>query len=331
MPAPDSPIPWVKRLGRAALDAAEIWRAHPPRLAHAGKIVLFDACGGSARVPVGKLGVTRFAPAGSPRLRERGAQLASVDGAFDYAPAPAGAEAWWVNFANAHLFCAYGAAAFAQDEIQVAEHPVLASVREALVARGLPELAPRTSEGGRPTPILVRGAERFCAIDTSPDLAMPYGIYGRRFARATPEAIRQAVTRLPDGSTVSNIVAMEAPQGSGRYTAAEIGYALSTAATAFAAVILESSARPIVHAGHWGTGAYGGDKVLMAVAQLLAARFAGLTELVVHSVDDDGDRAVAEARRLETELARGHAGERLEDVALALAARGFTWGVSDGN
>lgn len=33
----------------------------------------------------------------------------------------------------------------------------------------------------------------------------------------------------------------------------------------------------IVHTGHWGTGAFGGNKVVMAFLQILAAKIAGTT------------------------------------------------------
>jgi len=56
----------------------------------------------------------------------------------------------------------YSGPLMAQDEIQVAENPCLAALREALVSRRLPAL---TVENGEPTPVLVRGAERRRAID----------------------------------------------------------------------------------------------------------------------------------------------------------------------
>ena len=47
---------------------------------------------------------------------------------------------WHVNFADPLLFGAYGTAFFAQDEIQVAEHPALAALHEVLAALELPFL-----------------------------------------------------------------------------------------------------------------------------------------------------------------------------------------------
>ena len=44
----------------------------------------------------------------------------------------------------------------------------LGSLREALKASGVPGLEPFTRDKGRPTPVLVRGVERRCAVDTDP-------------------------------------------------------------------------------------------------------------------------------------------------------------------
>lgn len=42
---------------------------------------------------------------------------------------------WHINFADKHLFGYYGGGLFAQDEMQAAEIPTLASVRESLVRK----------------------------------------------------------------------------------------------------------------------------------------------------------------------------------------------------
>jgi len=158
-----------------------------------------------------------------------------------------------VNFADTELFAFYGSLAFAQDELQVAEHPVLASVRGYLLSSGHDGLRALTCEAGRPTPVLVRDVERWCAIDTDPELASPYGIYGRRLARASDETLAQAVTRLHDAPP-SNVLAMVAPQGRGRYARAQIVDILTTAVTGFEAAAASSPAGASVriHTGHWG-------------------------------------------------------------------------------
>jgi hypothetical protein len=67
----------------------------------------------------------------------------------------------------------------------------------------------------------------------------------------------------------------------------------------------------------------------MAIAQLVAARFAQLAELVYHSVDDEGVDAFEEGRRVALRITRP--GMTVDDVADALVSQGFEWGASDGN
>jgi hypothetical protein len=71
--------------------------------------------------------VTRHSPRELPEapLPEHGVAEERV-GLFDYGPAEPGIVAWHLNFADPHVFFGYGGALFAQDEIQVAEHPIWA-------------------------------------------------------------------------------------------------------------------------------------------------------------------------------------------------------------
>lgn len=248
-----------------------------------------------------------------------------ADGYFTYPPDTADVARWHVNFANLHLFVAYGSALMAQDELQCMEHPVLGSLREALLADpdAYPRLVPLTRENGQPAPVLVRGAQRSMAIDTSG------GLYGNAFARAPLAAIQRATTYLEE-PMFSNIVAMQAPPGGfGPYSMDEIEDILTTAFIGFGACRSESAAASTeVHTGNWGTGAFGGNRVLMALLQVLAAQWAGVDRLVYHS--GDGLDHVTEATRLLDELP-AQQGMPVVSLIDAIYHRGFTWGVSDGN
>jgi len=104
-----------------------------------------------------------------------------------------------------------------QDEMQVVEHPILGSLREAILSRGLAAL---TMEDGSPTPVLVVGAERRCRVktDANPDEGRPYGLYGNQFGRADEETVRKATVPI-EPPTVTNLIAMVAPSGGyGPYT-----------------------------------------------------------------------------------------------------------------
>ncbi|AKV03625.1 Hypothetical protein AKJ09_10288 [Labilithrix luteola] len=315
----------ARLLARLERQAADLWREHPPRIHHAKKRVIFERAGGVERIPRGSLVVSQWAPSEEATV---GAMVSveSVAGPFRY-EALRDRFVWHVNFADTYLFAFYGGPAFAQDEIQVAEHPILASVRGWLDSGAvtIPALT-RTTNG--PAPILVRNVERWCAIDTNPQLARPFGIYGRQLSRASDEAVAQGVMRLDEGP-LSNVIAMVAPQGMGRYSSDQIRDILDTAVTSFVAAKEESgAARVRIHTGHWGTGAFGGDRVLMAAAQIVAARCAGVDELVYHSLDEAAVQAFENGRAVAETIAIGAS---IEEVVALLEAREFYWGRSDGN
>ncbi len=327
-------------LQRRTYQAAELMRRHPPVLRNENKRVAFAIACPAGAVHSGRLEYSRWPEIPLPLPREAGpagaARLAQVRDAFyDYRPAldPGAGVEWHVNFADPNLFYAYGSALFAQDEIQVAEHPVLGSLREALVAEGRPTT---TIENGRPTPVLVMGAERRVSIRTAPGAegGGPSWLYGMAFAGAAADAVRGATTRI-DPPTVSNIIAIAAPYGGrGRYLREQIGLAIGTAYSGFRAAVLESrrtagpDAMVAVHSGFWGCGAFGGDRVMMTLLQLLAADMAGVARLVLHVGDPGGRASVERALALAPGLA---AAASAADLIARAEALGLLWGVSDGN
>ena len=324
---------------RETFEAAALVAAHPPRFTHPNKRLVHGLAVRPNAPPGGVLVYSRWramplpevVPATVPTYEMR-------EDVFGYEPAAAGASAWTMNFADPHLFVAYGGALLAQDELQVLEHPALGSLCEALRASKDPRLQPVTVEEGVSTPVLVRGVERRCALATDPDPfeGRPLGLYGNRFARANEDAVRRAVTVL-EPPTISNILAMSAPPGGrGRYTEAEVRDILVTAYTGFRAARLDAelavgSTTIVVSTGHWGTGAFGGDKVLMAVLQMIAARLAGVGALVYHTVDATGSEPYQEAKRRVDALLPEGAAPRVADLVQGVHAMGFSWGVSDGN
>ncbi len=324
---------------RETWGAADLAAAHPPQLRHPNKQVVFDvACPPGSRHD-GSIGYSRW-PARSLPLAVHGAgaaaRLDEREGIFDYErvlPDEDGTE-WHVNFADSHLFAYYGGQHFAQDEMQAAEHPALGSVREALVAGGLPAL---TIEGRRPTPVLITGVERRCIVDTSPRPGEVYGIYGKGFRLAGPEVVQQATTRI-EPPTITNILAIAAlAHGHGPYSMQEIEFTLQTAYTGFRAAVRESAtlagreAPVVVHTGYWGGGAFGGNRVLMSLLQVLAAELAGIDRLVFHTGHHFGSDPLDRALRLlRTDLGVEGAVPTAE-IVVRIANFGFQWGNSDGN
>ena len=252
-----------------------------------------------------------------------GPDVRCVDTYYDYPASSEEAQHWHVNFAHSDLFVAYGGPGLAQDELQVLEHPVLASLRERLVQEPMAELPPATVFDGAPTPILIEGALRLGQLETREH-------YGRRFSEAGEEALRSALTILPRPHA-THLIAMEAiPGGRGAYSLDEIDYLIATAYTGFSAAVERTRSRgdadTVIHTGFWGCGAYGGNRRLMTLVQLVAARLADADELVFHApgATSEFDDARRELARM---TPRTLATERL---LAAIESCGFAWGVSDG-
>jgi len=331
----------LQPLYRREFRAADIIAKYPPQWHHPNKIAVYRlACPPGCRHE-GTISVSRWRAMPLPQTFEPAVhktELVVRENLFDYEPSlPSPAVEWHMNFADSDLFCTYGSGLFAQDEMQVAEHPALASVREALIAAGLSTL---TVEGGEPTPILLQGVQRRCriAIDRNPAEGRPNGLYGNNFAAADESAVRRAVTII-EPPTVSNIVAIEAPPGGvGIYRKEEIEFILKTAFSGFAAARLQSlgsSASPpqvAIHTGYWGCGAYGGNRTLMALLQLLAAQLAKIDRLVFHTGGPGRAYPLAEATRVLREIAgRFQQPVPLRQILAGIENMRFRWGVSDGN
>ena len=252
---------------------------------------------------------------------------------------------WHMNFADPHVFGYYGGALLAQDELQVVEHPVLASVKEALCAAttttttttpneagaaaeaAAAGLLPLTVDpySGAATPILVQGAPRRVALDTS-------RLYGDLFAQADSTLIDESVRVLDDDPpTVSNILALSALQPFvGLYTITQIQQLFETAYTGFRAIVRQSSPATAVtlHTAHWGCGAFGGNKGLVAAIQLLAAGTAGLDRVEYWCGFGSTDRQAVEHGHAVAQLLSGQA---VSEVCELLDSAGYGWGCANEN
>jgi hypothetical protein len=319
---------------RRRYDPAELLAAHPPKLRHPHKRLVFELACPPGAAHAGSIELTRWAAAAAlPAARELAAtEVVAMSGHYEYETRDG---VWHVNFADPELFFGYGSALLAQDELQAAEHPVLGSLREALVAEGAPA---KTEEDTGPTPVLVAGVERRCAIATAPDAAAgrPHGLYGNRFAAAPDEVVRAAVVVLAP-PTRSNLIAIAAPCGNGPYTRAQLEGVVVTAYTGFSAAIAESHrmwpGAPVeIRTGFWGCGAFGGNRHAMTLLQVLAARLAGVDRLRFYAFDDRGHANFrAGTADLDRVLAGGTAGEPVAEVIERITQLGYEWGISDGN
>jgi hypothetical protein len=326
-------------MDRRVFAATELMANHAPRVHNSNKQVVLDIACPPGAVHAGSIGYTRWAAMQLPEHLNPVPHglVVSTPGFFDYRPVleGEGVVEWHVNFADPQLFVAYAGGLFAQDEMQVAEHPGLAALKQALEAAGAET---RTDGRNGPTPVLVSGVERRVAIATNVDAAAgrPNGLYGNAFAAADQTAVRAATVPV-DPPSVTNLIAIAAIAGGrGRYTPDEINRTLVTAYTGFRAATLESArlvcgqARVVGHTGYWGCGAFGGNRILMSVLQVLAAQMAGLDRLVFHTGAPGGEGPISEALSLLEALGTATP-MATRDMLAAIDAHGFRWGFSDGN
>ena len=328
----------ITRMDRFNISAQQLFQDYPPDISNRNKLTVYQKACPHDSLHGGEVAYSRWAALPLPEFTDISTWQARLEirpDIFGYEPAAThGVMEWYLNFAHVDLFCAYGGPLLAQDELQVAEHPALSSLREALLQRGKPF---GTVAEDSPTPVLIRNAERRCTIDTSPNMVagLPYGLYGNEFARATPAQIANAV-KLIVPPTLSNIIAIEAPSdGYGEYDAKTIEFILCTAITGFSAARSESrscgASEITIHTGFWGCGAYGGNRVLMTVLQIIAANISGIDRLIFHTVNKDGLIPVKQAVEYVRTGIRYDNGQMPFSVIIdQIEAYGFEWGEGDG-
>lgn len=323
-------------LFKGSWESRALLASHRPYCAHPNKALLLDMALAGDTTSGGMVALSRWPawplPAGLGQATS-GFKIESVPGHFEYGPScyPEDMD-WHLNFADLDAFATWRTPLFAQDEIQVAEHPILAALH--LLCRDQ-DISLRTvdeeHEEDNPTPVLVSGAERRIAVETSMS-----GLYGNAFQGARQDDVRRA-TRMINPPSLSNILAIQAPlPRKGHYAADVIRQVLVTAFSGFSAASEESrlqrgaDASAVIHTGFWGCGAYGGNHVLMVLLQMLAAHLAGVGRIVFHIGTASGQGYFEEAlgiyHRITTQPTTpvGEIIDMLEKMA-------FPWGVSDGN
>lgn len=290
-------------------EAPTLLADYPPGFVHPNKVAVYKVGGPQTK---GTINVSRWREMPLPVMLPPKRSAKCQSGFYPYSEDRSDV---WVNFADPNLFGFYGTPLFAQDEMQVLEHPALASIREALEDMDVPTL---TVENGQPTPVYIEGVERRVAIDVDPCPTRPHGLYGRYFSLAPRTDVRAATERLTP--TLSNILAIAAPCGGrGNYTKEEMQGILSTAYTGFAPLQGKT-----IHSGFWGCGAFGGNRMLMVILQVLAARLAGV-DIVLHYGDSSGKQPCAKALAF-TKTLTGSVDSILDD----LVGMEFKWRVGNG-
>ncbi|KAJ5077866.1 poly(adp-ribose) glycohydrolase [Anaeramoeba ignava] len=344
-------------INEKSLETAKLFKEHPPKWNDQNKRLVAQISCPPDAVHSGTLSFSRWKSFPIPENVDLGSNLKiqSKESFYEYGRENPNNNIydWHLNFAHSHLFIAYSSGLFAQDEMQVTEHPALGSLREWL--NNQKEIVPltRTSEG--PTPILVRGVERRVSIDTTPNLKLgrPEGLYGNNFAFASQKAIRNA-TKVINPPTISNIMAMEAPTGGrGFYSRKDIDYCFSALYSGFYAAKLDSEKafyeqekenenekeneekiqKPIViiNTGFWGCGAYGGNRQLMTILQILASRVAKVDEIIYYTGDKKGTQIFDQSLKILESIHKDKTQQKTEEILQKLFEMKFKWGFSDGN
>ena len=285
---------------RYIFESKQLIADHPPVLEHPNKRAVYKvACPPGAK-HTGHISYTRWATLDLPQSfnpQKAVEHLQTREDVYDYAPAfdSPNTMDWHVNFADPKLFAFYGSGLFAQDEMQVAEHPILGALREALTAR-------RIFGDTNPTPILISGVERRCRVAIDPNISAdrPVGLYGNNFSAATEDVISRSTVPI-EPPTITNLIAIAAQRGSGglAYTTEEIQEVLVRAYSGFRSAVSQSpDGSTAVHTGFWGCGAFGGNHTLMAMCQIIASEMAGVKQLIFYTVDEHGstqlDKAVSQ-------------------------------------
>lgn len=142
-------------------------------------------------------------------------------------------------------------------------------------------------------------------------------------------------------STITNLVAIAAPRpGYGYYTKIQIYNAFQAAYTGFRALVLDSDDNKnnnkmgsgnrivVLNTGHWGCGAFGGNKGLMAIIQILAAGSAGIDHVCFwYGYTKSDQTAIGHAM----EVVKLLNGQPIGDVFDLLTNAKYQWGVANEN
>ena len=330
---------FLYQLDHLNIDAENLFEEYPPVWNDDNKLIVFEIAKSSGYPFNGKISYKRWRPSVLPkRIDDYRLKFSAHSDVFKYAEQkdPKIVD-WHLNFADPDLFVAYGSELLAQDEIQVAEHPILGSIREMLISKKC--YAETLDDDGCPTPITITGAQRRCVINTQPNpkIGCPDGIYGNAFETATEEQVRASTSTISP-PTISNILAISAPYGGkGNYTKEDMLKVLITAYTGFSCARKESerlvpeNTKTIIHTGFWGCGAFGGNRQLMTILQCFAADLAKV-DLKFWAVNDSGAKDALKYYEWYQSITEPRAINKFTHVFLSrLATRKYQWGESDGN
>lgn len=319
-----------QQLVSITLDIQDLIKNYPPEYSCDNKKTKYEEAFAIHKKQTGKISVSRwkFAESQSP-LTKNDVSVKFRDEYFSYDDADsADTKVYYLNYADPNLFGYYDSDLFAQDEIQTLEHPLLGSVMEYIDKNETSVLKSLTEENGEPTPYIVEGAPYWLKVVTNPIL--PTGetlnLYGRNFCRASKEILDIAVKPIKE-ERANNIIALAAPAlGSGEYKRKQIEQILKAVIASFSAALsLADTKKCVIHTGNWGAGAFGNNRELIYLAQLIGASVAGGAELVFHAIDEDD---FAEAQK---KFAQWNGSADFAECVDFFVNQHYHWASGDGN
>lgn len=287
----------TKMLGNVSVKVQDLMKKYPPVFENSIKKEYYEKAAFCHRKQNGIVKISRWTfvtERKSPLcLEKHELEIQNVSCFFSYEEGKKDEKIWWLNFADENLFDYYGSDLFAQDEIQTFEHPLLGSVMEYLDTEKIPEMPSKTEEKDRTTPYLIENIPYWIRVNVTPILqnGEQGNFYGWRFSKSSKEVISRGVSII-ERDWKNNIIAMAAPSGGkGEYSQNELIRLMETVLVAFGAAVktgnLEKYKKTIIHTGNWGCGAFGNNKELMYLSQIIAASLVGVDTLIFHSADSD--------------------------------------------
>ena len=322
----------IKPILTCQFETSQLIKNNPPDISDRNKFIAFEIGLNNKTEANPIISYTRWPQVQLPKtIPLSNTKLIQHNSFFNYPDSTNERLEWHLNFAHQDLFGYYGGHLFAQDEMQVTEHPVLGCLREKIVSDGIVCL---TVEHGRSTPILLTNVERRSVIATEKSADRPHGLYGNLFHRASEDTIKQATSPITP-PTISNIIAMESPQPqTGLYTEGQIKFILASAITGFsAAVKITKDMNPMavtsIHTGYWGCGAYGGNRELMPLLQIISAYCAEVDILHFHTGGDT--QGYMSALQKTEYLIPDYDEISMTSLIGKILDLNYDWGVSDGN
>jgi Na+-transporting methylmalonyl-CoA/oxaloacetate decarboxylase gamma subunit len=170
-------------------------------------------------------------------------------------------------------------------------------------------------------------------------------ILGNNFSSSSESTVLKSYKYLKTPQII-NIIAIEAPKyGQGLYTPEQIKYILHECFTAYSAAkslanktyALNNQRNPTspiktyIHSGWFGCGAYGGNRIIMIILQILAVKMAGIDKLILHTVTSNFRQEIDAAETcLKNIFNNNQSSLSMDDVIDRIVTENFQWGSSNG-